>query len=121
MAGKILVVDDESPIVELVATLLTRKGYSVITSLSGTDGLRLSKEQRPDAIILDIVMPDLDGIQFAEEIRADPATNHIPIIFLTGMVKNNEVPNDHTIGGNHFLAKPFNSEILLRLLEQVMG
>jgi CheY-like chemotaxis protein len=65
-------------------------------------------------------MPDMDGSSVAEEIKDDPGTSDIPIIFLTGAVKSSEVPKSHIVGGQYFIAKPFNGEDLLKMLRQIL-
>jgi len=117
---RILVVDDDHDVVEIVESWLKANGYEVYTAYSGKEGLKRCKLLKPDAIILDIVMPDMDGSSVAEEIKEDPNTYEIPIIFLTGAVKSSEVPESHVVGGQYFLAKPFKGEDLLKMLRQVL-
>jgi DNA-binding response OmpR family regulator len=118
---KILVVDDDPDIVEIVESWLTTNKYEVYTAHSGAEGLGKCKLIRPDAIILDIMMPDMDGSTVAFEMKNDPNTSNIPVIFLTGAVKASEVPKSHKIGGQYFLAKPFKGEELLKMLEIVLS
>jgi CheY-like chemotaxis protein len=120
MEKKILVVDDEPGIVDIVETLLTANGYTVYTAYSGEEGLKKCKSLKPDAVLLDIMMPDRDGASIAEEIKEDPKLCNIPIIFLTGAVRSSEVPKSHIVGGQYFLAKPFKEEQLLKIVRQVL-
>jgi DNA-binding response OmpR family regulator len=120
--GKIiLVVDDEPDIVKIVELWLTANNYEVHTAHTGVEGLSKCKLIRPDAVILDIMMPDMDGSTVADEMKNDPNTSNIPVIFLTGAVKASEVPKSHKIGGQYFLAKPFKGEEMLKMLEIVLS
>ena len=120
MEKRILVVDDDSDVVEIVESWLKTNGYEVYTAYTGKEGLQKCKLLKPDAIILDIIMPDIDGSGVAEEIKDNPATSNIPIVFLTGAVKSSEVPASHIVGGQYFLAKPFTGEDLLKMVRQVL-
>jgi DNA-binding response OmpR family regulator len=120
--GKIiLVVDDEPDIVKIVELWLSANNYEVHTAHNGVEGLSKCKLIRPDAVILDIMMPDMDGSTVADEMKNDPNTSNIPVIFLTGAVKASEVPKSHKIGGQYFLAKPFKGEEMLKMLEIVLS
>ena len=97
---------------------LTANGYEVHTAHTGEEGLSKCKLIRP---ILDLMMPDMDGSSVAHEMKDDPNTCNIPVIFLTGAVKASEVPKSHKIGGQYFLAKPFKAEVLLKMLQIVLS
>ncbi|MGZ3595486.1 MAG: response regulator [Syntrophales bacterium] len=121
MGKIILVVDDDPDIVKIVESRLTANGYEAHTAHTGEEGLRKCKLIRPDVVILDLMMPDMDGSSVAHEMKDDPDTCNIPVIFLTGAVKASEVPKSHKIGGQYFLAKPFRGEELLKMLEIVLS
>jgi len=120
MKKSILVVDDDPAVVDVVQGWLKIHGYDVCTALNGTEGLRKCRFRKPDAVILDIIMPDISGTRVAEEIRDDPATGSIPIIFLTGAIRSCEVPDSHMMGGQYFLAKAFQGVELLKVVQQVL-
>jgi two-component system alkaline phosphatase synthesis response regulator PhoP len=121
MMKKILVVDDEPYIVKLIESRLKANDYEVIVSYDGEEGLAKAIQSLPDLIILDIMMPKMDGPAIAEAIRANPKTARIPIIFLTALVKKTETENtDHVIGGQYFIAKPFKPEELLATIKSVL-
>jgi CheY-like chemotaxis protein len=121
MKKKVLIVDDDPGIVEIVEFELKLHGYEVLTACSGKEGLEKCKRLKPDVVIMDIMMPGMAKNQTAEEIKNDPSTSHIPIIFLTGMVRTEEVPKDRRIGGQYLLAKPFKSEELLMMLRRILA
>lgn len=120
MGKKILVVDDEPDIVTLVESRLNANGYEVFTAYSGHEGLEKCKLLKPDAVILDIMMPEIDGSAMAAQMKEDPNTRQIPIIFLTAIIEPKEVPANHLVGGHYFLAKPFESEELLDMLRRIL-
>lgn len=105
---KILIIDDEEHFCRaLKRGLEMRSTFQVLTATRGKEGIRLAKTQKPDLILLDIAMPDMAGTDVAEELSDDPATASIPIIFVTAIIKQNEVRrSDGVAGGRTFIAKP---------------
>lgn len=121
MRNKILVVDDEKDVLIMVKKRLKTGGYDVITALDGQEGLKKAKEERPDLIVLDILMPNVDGVTMAANLRNDPEIKDTPIIFLTCLVEDEEVKQKHhLIGGGLFLAKPFDAKELLSMVQKVL-
>lgn len=117
----ILLIDDEAQMLTLLADILEVRGYSVITADNGTDGYNLATSKRPDIIILDLAMPDVDGGQVAQQLREAPQTEHIPIIFLTGLLsKDIEANNKHLVGGNIMFAKPCDFDDLTNQIEKLL-
>lgn len=115
---KILVVDDEEQVLNLVATLLETQDHEIITAANGEEALRAVDADQPDAIFLDIMMPGVDGATVAQRLREAPETADIPIVFLTGLVDADEMrKRGPKIGGQYFLAKPFDAERLFQVLE----
>jgi DNA-binding response OmpR family regulator len=111
---KILVVDDEKDVLLMLEKRLTAEGYSVITTTTSTNAIALAKSQHPDIIILDIVMPGMDGGEVAAKLREHPLTRSIPVIFLTALLsKTEEYHENRMIGSNITFAKPFDTEELL--------
>jgi DNA-binding response OmpR family regulator len=117
---KILVVDDEPNILTMVKYRLMANNYEVFTAETAKEGLELAQSVKPDAIILDIVLPDMDGSEVAQALLDDKATKDIPVIFLTALISHKEIlMKTHNIAGHYFLAKPFKSEELLDRLAQI--
>jgi DNA-binding response OmpR family regulator len=110
---EILVVDDDIVTRNMLMTALSSAGYSVVTASQGTEAVKLASERRFDLIILDIMMPDIDGGEVAEILRRDQRTAGVPIIFLSSLVSE----EDEKEGGKSeivsFLSKPYNKEKLL--------
>ena len=114
---RILVVDDEDQILQLVTAMLELEGHEVVTASHGVEALLMVEDTRPDAILLDIVLPRMDGATVAQKLREDPETADIPIVFLTGLVDGDEVQQrGPIIGGQYFLAKPFDAKRLHKVL-----
>jgi CheY-like chemotaxis protein len=116
---KILVVDDNEEELGLVVGILERANYEVISATSGKEAIELAKDQ-PDLIILDIVLPDIDGGEVASKLSEDPAYADIPIIFLTGIIKKTEEYDEMKTGRRYVLAKPVTKDGLLKTINQVL-
>ena len=122
MVKKILIIDDEENFCQLVKLNLeeTRK-FEVLTSTKGAQGIGLAKSERPDLILLDVIIPDTGGSEIAECLLKDPATKYIPIIFLTAIISEKRVrDNKGIIGGREFISKPIKLGELIRRIEKVL-
>ncbi|MFN8635916.1 MAG: response regulator [Chloroflexota bacterium] len=115
---RILVVDDEPLIVSLLTLALEAEGYQVEVAVNGRDALDRVQQQAPDAILLDVMMPVLDGWHFIAELRATPATRQIPIIVLSAAY---DTANHPALGSLVFLPKPFDVNMLLILLDDALS
>ena len=111
MALKILVCDDERHIVRLIQVNLERHGYQVVTAYDGKEGLEKIKAEKPNLVVLDVMMPYMDGFSLATEIRRHNPS--IPIIFLTARSQVEDVVKGFELGGNDYLRKPFSMEELI--------
>jgi len=122
---KILAVDDEERILGLIAEILLSNGYEVVTAKSGGGAIRKTKKYRPDLIIMDILMPDLDGAETVKILQENPATRNIPILFISGILIREEgaLETNYKVGGVSYtaLAKPFNTHELLTAVGSLMA
>ncbi len=114
---KILIIDDEPNIVKMVEVRLKANNYDVVVASDGTQGMEKAKKEHPDLIILDVMMPGMDGFQFFKTIRKDPAQAGIPILMLTarGAMKD----TFEMLGAEEFITKPFESEDLLLKIDHM--
>ncbi|MBO5435716.1 response regulator transcription factor [bacterium] len=112
MNNKILVVDDDLAINELIKVNLELCGYSVIQAFDGTKGFALCKQEKPSLVILDVMMPEVDGFTVAQRIRKNEDTKNIPILMLTALSQLNDKVNGFNIGVDDYLVKPFEMEEL---------
>lgn len=114
---KILAVDDEEGMLGLITDVLLSNGYEVVTAKSGGGAIKKTKKHLPDLIIMDIVMPDLDGAETVKILQENPATRNIPILFMSGILIREEgaLKTNFKVGGISYtaLAKPFNTQELL--------
>jgi CheY-like chemotaxis protein len=113
MNTKILVVDDDKVTLKMLEKSLSGNGFSLAQATCGKDAVFLAKNWRPDLIVLDIMMPEMDGCEAAEILKRNPDTRHIPIIFLTSLLSKAE-ENRRVGGAGHvYLAKPYDESVLL--------
>jgi DNA-binding response OmpR family regulator len=105
---KVLVIDDEAPIRLLCRVNLEAEGMCVTEAADGAAGLEVARNDPPDVVLLDVMMPGLDGWRVAEELLADARTNRIPIIFLTARAEVRDRAHGLDIGGVDYVTKPFN-------------
>lgn len=119
---KILVVDDEQDIRTMLKSMLTETGYEVILAADGKEALRKIYLLKPDLVLLDISMPDIDGSEVCFELKKKEATKHIPVIIITAMSeKTGEFSGMRMIGGYPTFAKPFDWEELLGTIREILG
>jgi DNA-binding response OmpR family regulator len=120
---RVLVIDDEAPIRLLCRVNLEAEGMDVLEAADGKTGLDLAREQQPDVVLLDVMMPGLDGWRVAEELLEDDRTRGIPIIFLTARAEFRDRARGLDIGGVDYVTKPFNpldlAELVRGLLDRI--
>lgn len=121
MAKKILAVDDEKHIVRLIQVNLERAGYQVITAGDGKEALEKVASENPDMIVLDVMMPIMDGFEVLRTLKADQATRDIPVIMLTAKAQDADVFRGWQSGVDSYLTKPFNPMELLSFIERIFA
>ena len=117
----IMVVDDNPDIVTIVKTILEVKGYGVQSAFSGQEVFNLLSEQKPDLIILDIMMPQMDGLEVLTRLKGNPATASIPIILLTAKVLYEDVLGGYKKGADYYITKPFTHIQLITGVNLLLG
>jgi two-component system alkaline phosphatase synthesis response regulator PhoP len=117
---KILVVDDEEDILELVQYNLTKNGYKAVCVGTGENALKAAKADSPDLIILDLMLPGLDGLEVCKILKADSRTSAIPIVMLTAKGEEADVVAGLELGADDYVTKPFSPRILLARLRAVL-
>ena len=123
---RILVVDDDPDLVESVTTILQSKNHEVIQAYGGVEGLEKARAEKPDAIILDVMMPDKDGYEVCRELKADPDCQNIPVLLLTAVVSQISTTSYTHRGGmeteaDDYVDKPVEPSELVRLVERLLG
>ena len=120
MAKKILAVDDEKHIVRLVQINLEKEGYEVATANTGREALEKVASFQPDLIVMDVMMPEMDGLEALSRLKADPATSEIPVIMLTAKAQDSDVFRGWQAGADLYLTKPFNPAELLTFVKRLL-
>ena len=118
--GTILVIDDEKDLIELLSYNLGKEGYDVIAASDGQAGLDVVKKHRPDLVVLDVMMPGLDGLQVCQRLRADPRTGRVPIIMLTAKATETDRIVGLELGADDYVTKPFSPREVIARVKAVM-
>ncbi len=116
----ILVVDDDPSLLKSIKPLLLSKGFSVLTALTGEKGLQIAKRQKPDLILLDVILPGIKGRQVCAKLKEDADTQRIPVIFLTAKDSPDDVKAELAVGAIAHVTKPFNSNKLLEEIKKAL-
>jgi DNA-binding response OmpR family regulator len=119
-ATRVLIVDDEAPIRLLCRVNLEAEGMQVLEAADGISGVETARAERPDVILLDVMMPGMDGWQVAESLVDDEATSHIPLVFLTARAELRDRAKGLELGGVDYITKPFNPVELASVVENLL-
>jgi two-component system, OmpR family, alkaline phosphatase synthesis response regulator PhoP len=117
---KILLVEDEEEIRELVAYNLVKQGYRVISAETGEEGLRLVRSEPPDLIVLDLMLPGVDGLEVCRTLKRDPETESIPLVMLTAKGEEADIVTGLELGADDYLTKPFSPRVLTARIRAVL-
>ena len=121
MSRTVVVVDDSPSIRETISFILEMEGYDVRSAVNGAEGLALIRDVRPKAVLLDAMMPEMDGFEVCRQVRQDPELSDLVVIMLTAMGQKVDEERAREAGVDHFLTKPFDHEEALSLLEGIYG
>ncbi|HEV8480247.1 MAG TPA: response regulator [Candidatus Eisenbacteria bacterium] len=119
--GKILVVDDEIYIVHILDFSLGIEGYEVMTALDGEQALAKVAQDKPDLIVLDIMMPKLDGYETCKALKSNPETKDIPVILLSAKGRNVDQKVGFEVGADDYITKPFSPRKLVERINAILG
>jgi twitching motility two-component system response regulator PilG len=117
----ILIVEDEESLLKLESILLTSRGYQVRGVTSGENALREIAENRPDLVLLDIMMPGLDGFEVCRRIKSNPSTSSIPVVMLTAKKNSQDQAKGVEAGADAYLTKPFKSVRIMEVIEALLS
>lgn len=117
----ILIVDDSRTAVYVLKTMLEQSGFSTFSASDGESGIQVAKEKQPRLILMDVVMPGLNGFQATRQLREDPSTRDIPIILISGNQQVTEQVWGRRLGANDFLSKPIQRGLLFYKVETLLG
>jgi len=117
----VLIVDDSPTENRQVCAILKQAGYEVISAESGEDGLKLAREQHPDLVVMDVVMPGLNGFQATRQLGRDSATADIPVVILSSKGQETDRLWGERQGAKGYLVKPVDGKLLLKTIKQILG
>ena len=122
-SGKlILCIEDEQEMIDLIRLILNRRGFDVRGAISGEEGLKIIRKEHPDLILLDLMMPDMDGWEVYQQMKADEATKNIPVIVVTARAQSiDKVLGLHIAKVDDYIAKPFSPQELLTSVDNVLA
>jgi DNA-binding response OmpR family regulator len=118
---KILIVEDDPSFSRAVCHIIEKEGYDVITAANGLTGLRMAKEDKPDLLILDVMLPGLDGFEICSRLRHEPQTARLPIIMLSAKGQETDKTTGLKVGANEYLTKPVDRAVLLEKLTSLLA
>jgi two-component system phosphate regulon response regulator PhoB len=117
---KILVIEDDEDIQELLKFNLVKEGYQVLAAQTGEDGLRMATHNLPDLILLDLMLPKIDGLEVCKRIRAHQRASAIPIIMLTAKGEESDVVTGLEVGADDYIAKPFSPKVVIARIRNIL-
>jgi len=117
---RIVVIEDEEDILEVIAHNLKREGYEVVTSTSGEDGLEKIERVAPSLVILDLMLPEIDGIELCRKLKADPLTQGVPVIMVTAKGEESDVVLGLGVGADDYVTKPFSPKELVARVKALL-
>jgi len=117
----VLVADDEEDILALVTTILERSGHEVIPVRDGAEALAAVRERRPDLAVLDVAMPELDGLEVLRRLRADAETSGLPVVLLSAQAQEADVKRGYATGASAYVKKPFTPRDLAARIDELLG
>jgi DNA-binding response OmpR family regulator len=120
MSKAILLVDDEKDLLEVVKIRLEASGYKVLTALDGQEGFNLAKREKPDLIILDLMLPKIDGYKVCRMLKFDEKYKKIPVILFTARAQESDEKLGYECGADAYITKPFDPKILLAKIEELL-
>jgi two-component system, OmpR family, alkaline phosphatase synthesis response regulator PhoP len=121
MAKRILVVDDEARVLTVIQKRLESSGYQVLTAMDGNEALMKARAENPDLILLDLILPKLNGYQVCSILKRDSYYNQIPILMLTARTQEQDVDEGMRVGADAYMTKPFKNDMLLWQIEQLLA
>jgi DNA-binding response OmpR family regulator len=121
MGKRILIADDEPNIVISLEYLMKREGFDIVVAVDGEAALKAMKEQAPDLVLLDIMLPKKDGFEVCQQIRANPDWQTVKIVMLTAKGRDTEMAKGLALGADAYMTKPFSTKDLVLQVKQLLG
>ena len=121
MNERILVVDDNPDSIAIMRTILEAKGYRVLVAASGAEALQQVKTESPDLVLLDVMMPEMSGLEVLQHIKEDAQTGRLPVILVTAKTHDDDVLSGYQYGADYYITKPFTPKQLVYGIDLVLG
>jgi DNA-binding response OmpR family regulator len=121
MTKKVLVIDDDPTVQRLAEYVLKKSGYEVLTAANGIEGLRKVKTEKPQLVILDVMLPGMDGFEVCDRLRKDPETAHIPVLMMSAKAQTSDDDTARNVGADEYLVKPASPSEMLRRVARLLG
>ena len=121
ITDKVLIVDDDPGILRAIRHIVEKEGYEVVSATNGMTGLRMAKEENPDLLLLDVMLPGIDGFEICSRLRSDPQTAELPIIMLSAKGQEADRTAGLNVGANEYLTKPVDRTVLLEKMAVLLS
>jgi CheY-like chemotaxis protein len=121
MAKKILIIEDYPATVEMMTNILKSEGFDVITAMDGPAGLAKARQDKPDLILLDVMMPEMSGFEVCEKLKTDSGTANIPIIIVSVRAADDNIRKGKDLGANEYIPKPFDPFKLIEIVKKYLN
>jgi DNA-binding response OmpR family regulator len=121
MAKRILLIEDDPSVLRAISYMLEKEGYDVLTAMNGLVGLRKAKEENPDLLILDVMLPGIDGFEVCHRLRAESQTAQLPILMLSAKGQAADRSTGLQVGADEYLTKPVERSVLLSKIEALLA
>ena len=116
----ILIVDDEEDIIELIKYNLKNEGYTVLTALTGERAIKMARQSQPDLMVLDLMLPGIDGLEVTRYLRGNDQTSDMPIVMLTAKGEESDIVTGLELGANDYISKPFSPKVLIARIRAIL-
>ncbi len=118
--GRILVVDDDLAVRELIEITLKQAGYDVLSAADGKTAVQITQKEKPDLVLLDVRLPELDGYEVCKQITSNPSTRHVPVVFVSARGQIDEIRLGLSAGAVDYFVKPFSTELLKKRIQELL-
>ena len=119
MSKRVVVVEDDLDILELITYNLEREGYEVTGATTGEDGVEAARSTKPDLVLLDLMLPGIDGLEVCRRLKADPDTAHIPVVMVSAKGEETDIVTGLELGADDYVTKPFSPKVLIARMRAV--
>lgn len=118
---KVLIVEDEESLLKLESILLTSRGYDVCSARNGKSAMAMLESEKPDIVLLDIMLPEMDGFEVCRQIKSNPQTSSIPVIMLTAKKSREDMATGEQAGADWYITKPFKSAMVVETIQRFLN